>query len=178
MNSISKNEMMDTIRFPQFNSKCNNYFFTDVEDVKGVIRNVPFVSEITNYEFFKYQDIGDKYLHNVIMDMSKTSVEDLLNKALEVVNAAGRYNFTNRVDCMRLQGVLRKLRKNVQYIFYNAGSLSYDDVRRFNDLIYFTSYYMNQVVLFPPGEDLATYQTTDKFRVLDDRENYHKLRVK
>ena len=178
MASVSKNEMMDLIRFQQFNSKCNNYIFTDVEDIPGVIKRIPMVSEITNYEYYKLQDIGDRYLHNVVVDMSKTSVEELLNKALEVVNSASRFNFSNRTDCMKLQGVLRKLRKNVQYIFYNAGSLSYDDVRHFNELLYFTTYYMNQVILLQPGEDLATYQTTDKFRVLDNRENYNKLSVR
>ena len=178
MNSISKNEMMDIIRFRQYNGKCNNYIFTDIEDINGIVRKIPFVSEIINYEYFRYQDIGDKYLQNIVVDMSKINVEDLLNRALEVVNSCNRINFRDRNDCAQLQNILRKLRKNVQYIFYNVGSLSYDDVRKFNDLIYFTSYYMTQVVLLGKDEDLATYQTSDKFKVLDNRENYNKLRIK
>ena len=117
-------------------------------------------------------------MQNIVVDMSKINVEDLLNRALEVVNSCNRINFRDRNDCAQLQNILRKLRKNVQYIFYNVGSLSYDDVRKFNDLIYFTSYYMTQVVLLGKDEDLATYQTSDKFKVLDNRENYNKLRIK
>ena len=93
MTSINKNELSDLIRFPSFNAKTNNYIISNVQDVNGIIRNVPMISEITNYDYFKMSDIGDRYLHNVVLDMSKTSVDELLNKALEVVNSSNRYTF-------------------------------------------------------------------------------------
>ena len=178
MTSINKNELSDLIRFPSINSKTNNYIVDNVQDVNGIIRAVPMISEITNYDYYKMSDIGDRYKHNVILDMSKTSVEELLNKALEVVNSPVRYTFNGRSNYSLAVNALRKLRKNIQYIFYNAGSLSYDDVRRFNELMYLSTFYMNQIVLLQPGEDLATYQTTDKFGVINKDENYSRLNLK
>ena len=178
MTSINKNELSDLIRFPSFNAKTNNYIISNVQDVNGIIRNVPMISEITNYDYFKMSDIGDRYLHNVVLDMSKTSVDELLNKALEVVNSSNRYTFNGRSNYSLAINALRKLRKNVQYIFYNAGTLSYDDVRRFNELIALSSFYMNEIVLLQPDEDLATYQTTDRYKVISVDENYKRLNLK
>ncbi len=178
MTSINENELSDLIRFPSITTPTSNYIISNVQDVNGIIRRVPMISEITNYEYYKMSDIGDRFKHNVVLDMSKTSVEELLNKALEVVNSPVRYTFNGRSNYSLAVNALRKLRKNVQYIFYNAGSLSYDDVRRFNELINLSTFYMNQIVLLQPGEDLATYQTTDKFGIITKDVDYKRLELK
>ena len=177
MADISKNEMLSVIKYNELNSKCNNYFFFGVTDIPTVLKDIPKESLIPNYHMFKYEsNIGDNHLQNVIVDMSKTPIEELLNKAFEI-NVTERIPYQDVKDCFRLQKVLRDLKKNVQYIFYNVGELSYEDVKRFNDLILFTTYYINEIVLFKPGEDLVTYQTTMN-RVIDYRENYHKVKVR
>lgn len=178
MASVSKNEMMDIIRFPHLSTKCNNYFFMNVENIQDSIRNIPMSSEIVNYNSLRHLDIGDNRLHNVVVDMKKTSVEELLNKALEVVNSSSRIYFKDASSCERLQDTLRMLKKNVQYIFYNAGSLTEADVRLFNDLIAYMSLHMNQVVLFQPDEQLATYKTNDRFKTLENKINYNMLHIK
>jgi hypothetical protein len=37
---------------------------------------------------------------------------------------------------------------------------------------------MNQIVLLQPGEDLATYQTTDKFGIITKDVDYKRLELK
>lgn len=178
MRTVSKNEMMDIIRFPYLNIKNNNYFFMGVDDIQGSIRNIPMSSEIVNYDSIKGSNIGDNILHNVVVDMSKTDVEELLNKALTVVSSPTRITLHDSTSCERAQEALKRLRKNVQYIFYNAGSLKEADVRLFNDLIAYTSLFMNQVVLFQPGEQLATYKTNDRFKTLENNVDYHMFHLK
>ena len=177
---IDKRDMLFLISNNELNSKCNNYFFMGVTDIPKVLKDIPRESLIPNYHMFKYEynNIGDNHLQNCIVDMSTTPVEELLNKAFELLNVSERIPFTNINDCLRLQNVLRELKKNIQYIFYNVGTLSYEDVKKFNDLIYFTTYFMNEIVLFRPGEDLATYQTNYHNKMLDYRENYQKVRVR
>lgn len=176
---IDRRTMLNIIKYNELNSKCNNYFFMDVTDIPKVLKDIPRESEIPNYHMFRYENnIGDNHLQNVVVDLNKVAVENILNKAFELLEVGERIPFTNMKDCIRLQEVLRKLKKNIQYIFYNAGVLPYEEVKKLNDLIYYTSYYMNEILLFKPGEDLVTYQANYNGRVLDYRENYQKVRVR
>jgi len=176
---IYREEMIRQINTPEFSKRCNNYFFTNIKDVPSVLHDISKESEMTNYHLFKYEsNIGDNKRKNLIIDLKKVHVEELLNKAFELFQSPERIQYKNINDIRILQGLLKRLRKNVQFIFYNAGTLSYNDVKHFNDLIYYTSYYMNEIVLFQPGEDLATYQIYNYDKVLDSRENFTKLRVK
>ena len=176
---ITREEMLRQINSPEFNTRCNNYFYTNVKNIPSVIHDIERESIITNYHIFKYENqIGDNKRKNIIVDLSKVNVEELLNKAFELFQRPERVLFRNITDVTKLIDLLRKLRKNVQYVFYNAGTLSYEDVKHLNDLIYLTSYYMNEVILFQPGEDLVTYQINNYDRVLDSREHYNKIKLK
>ena len=178
MADISSYEMIQNIKKPDYNSKCNNYIYTNVNDINGVLSSIPDISEINNYHRFRYEgNIGDQYLHNIIVDMNVVSPYQLLDQALDVLGQDQRISFDSITDIMKLRGVLRKLKTNIQYIIINANKLTYDDVKRLNDLIYFTSYFICESLLFKPGEDLISYQTTNG-SVLDYRENYNKLRVR
>ena len=121
---------------------------------------------------------GFASINQVVFKMDMGYINESHIKALEVVNSSNRYTFNGRSNYSLAINALRKLRKNVQYIFYNAGTLSYDDVRRFNELIALSSFYMNEIVLLQPDEDLATYQTTDRYKVISVDENYKRLNLK
>ena len=42
----------------------------------------------------------------------------------------------------------------------------------------YMSLHMNQVVLFQPDEQLATYKTNDRFKTLENKINYNMLHIK
>ena len=66
---------------------------------------------------------------------------------------------------------MKKVRENIELKHLMTN-------RRFNELIALSSFYMNEIVLLKPDEDLATYQTTDRYRVISVDENYKRLNLK
>jgi hypothetical protein len=171
--------MLDIIQHHELNGKSNNYFFMGVDNINGVLHDIPSTSIVTNYSnFISNSRMSNNQLHNVIVDLDKTPIEEVLNQSIELFNMPERILFRDIKDISMLQGLLKKVKKNIQYIFYNAGSLSDKDVRLFNDLIAYATCYINEIVLFAPDEDLVSYQTLNSGRLLDSSEHYNKFMVR
>ena len=173
---IFEDEALDLINEQNLNSKCNNYIFYDIDNINKFKLGIKKISSISNYRYFQMEDIGDNKLHNVLVDFNKIKINDVLANALYELAIPNNIIYKELRDLLFFRTVLRKLNSNVQFIMLNSDKLSLDDTKLLNYLIYFKTYFFNEILLFGHDEDLKTYQTFNG-NVLDYRENYQKIRI-
>ncbi len=128
-------------------------------------------------------NIDIEYAQNIKINLADVNVKDILTYTLELlkesslldVNLDYTLEFNNKFDLLKFQSVLRNYGIVVQLIFYNVEQLDLKDQILFNEIYYFNSIFFNANA-FIKRNHFQTYFLSNE-RVLDDRENYTKIKV-
>ena len=160
------------------NYKTNNYIFTGIDDLY-LLDSIPEITSIS----YPDNDINIDYAINIKIDLKDEELKDVLTYVLEALKKLSllpvdfdwTIDFHSKYDLLKFQGVLRRFNVSVQIIFYNVEKLSLEEQVLFNEIYYFNSMYFN-VNSFIKGDNFQSYFLSGD-RVLDDRENYEKIRL-
>lgn len=175
---MSWTEILELFYKRFFNIKTNNYIFTGVEDL-GLINSIPFSTSI----FYPDNDINIESAINIKIDLNDVELKNILTYILVKLRDCKcldetldwSLEFNSKFDLLKFQGILHRFNIAVQLIVYNVEKLSLEEQFLFNELYYFNSMYFN-VNSFIKGEHFQSYFLNDN-RVLDDRENYEKIKL-
>ena len=161
------------------NIKNNNYIFTNVSDM-GFLKQIPSICQI---DFDKTAlDFNIREALNIKIDLNQIKIKDILEyvltyieNCLNIEDKRSKIEFNNKFDLLKFQGKLRDLNVVVQLIVYNLDSLTMEEQMLLNEIYYFYSDYFN-ISAFIVDNYFQTHFLTSN-RVLDNRENYTKIRV-
>jgi len=175
---MSENEILELFRYRYLNSKTNNYIFSEIKNF-DILKSIPDNCIISISEC--NLDI-DKAI-NIKIDLEEIEVKDILKyslnvlKELKMVDRFFEYDvdFNNKFDLLKFQSVLRNYNRIIQLIFYNIDKLSLEEQMLFNEIYYFDSIYFNANA-FIKENNFQSYFLSGN-RVLDDRENYTKIKM-
>jgi len=170
-------EMFKEFISRNINEKNNNYIFTGFDDFQQLAK-LPQKCHVSMPEDLK--DI--KYAENVTIDLSKIDVQDILWFTITKLRLRGinldvpeNLYFCDKFNILEFQKMLRNKGIVVQMIFYNTEHLTKEAQMLFNELYYFNSMYFN-VTTFTKNDNFITYFLSSE-RVLDNRENYTKIKL-
>ena len=160
------------------NSKTNNFIFTGINTFE-ILDDIPDKCDISMSD----SDMEVEAAENIKIDMEEVNVKDILSYALQLLKNASlldasfdySMDFNSKFDLLRFQGVLRNYNRVVQLIFYNMDELSLEDQALFNEIYYFNSMYFN-ANSFIKGNNFPSYFLSNG-RILDNRENYTKIKI-
>lgn len=176
--NITEKEILEEFNYRYLNSKTNNYIFCDVDDFT-ILDKIPDKCSVSLSE----NDVNIDYAQNIKIDLREVNVRDLLTYILQTLKESVLLDvffdyileFNNKFDLLRFQSILRDYNIIVQLIFYNVEELSLEEQILFNEIYYFNSIFFN-VNSFISGNNFKTY-FLDNERVLDNRENYNKIKL-
>lgn len=175
---MTEKEILEEFNYRYLNSKTNNYIFCDVDDFT-ILDKIPDKCSVSLSE----NDVNIDYAQNIKIDLREVNVRDLLTYILQTLKESVLLDvffdyileFNNKFDLLRFQSILRDYNIIVQLIFYNVEELSLEEQILFNEIYYFNSIFFN-VNSFISGNNFKTY-FLDNERVLDNRENYNKIKL-
>jgi len=175
---MSEKEILELFRYRYLNSKTNNYIFSEIKNF-DILKSIPDNCIISISEC--NLDI-DKAI-NIKIDLEEIEVKDILKyslnvlKELKMVDRFFEYDvdFNNKFDLLKFQSVLRNYNRIIQLIFYNIDKLSLEEQMLFNEIYYFNSVYFDANT-FIKENNFQSYFLSGN-RVLDDRENYTKIKM-
>jgi len=175
---MNEKEILELFRYRYLNSKTNNYIFTEVEDF-DILKSIPENCMVSISEC----NIDINRAINIKIDFKKISVRDIITYSLNILEELNLldsffdYNidFNDKFDLIKFQYVLRNYDRIVQLIFYNIDKLSLEEQMLFNEIYYFDSIYFNANA-FIKENNFQSYFLSGN-RVLDDRENYTKIKM-
>lgn len=170
-------EILEEFKHRYLNSKTNNYIFCKLDNF-SLLENIPDRCNISIEE----SNVNIEYAKNIKIDLKKVKVRDILSYVLQALKNESLddtldYNleFNNNFDLLKFQNILRKQDIIVQLIFYNIEELDLEEQMLFNEIYYFNSYYFN-ANSFIKGNNFQSYFLINE-RVLDNRENYTKIKL-
>ena len=174
---MSENEIIQEFKRRYINLKVNNYIFCGLDNFE-IINKIPETCSISIAECY----INIEYAQNIKIDLSEVSVKDILSYTLQVLKDKSLLDVTldydielnNKFDLLKFQSILRNYHRAVQLIFYNVEKLDLEEQMLFNELYYFNSIFFN-ANSFIKGNNFLTYFLSNE-RVLDNRENYEKVK--
>lgn len=178
MHSISN--VIEIIDKKHLNSKTNNYIFYgfDSASLYSVVNysrgRTPVIENFSDIESDVY--VVDNKMQNILIDLSDTDIEELLNEILMQTHINERLPFKDIKDILKFKSILRKNRKMLQLIFYNGEDLSREKQILLNDMFWINTYIFNIIYLLREKSHLTTYETPKGY-VLDDRENYQRYQI-
>lgn len=173
---MSEEEIIRYFKQRYLNSKVNNYIFTKINDFK-ILDNIPDICWITLPD----SDINNA--ENIKINLKEIEVKDILSYTLKLLKEKSlldtyfdyTLDFKNKFDLLKFQGVLHRYNRIVQLIFYNLNELSLHEQMLFNEIYYYNSIFFN-VNSFINGDNFQSYFLSNN-RVLDNRENYTKIKL-
>lgn len=174
---ITNSEIIQTLNYKALNSKCNNYVFSDIPStvLPEIIKNIQPICQLSNVSDEVLYEINRLDMINMIIDISKINVEDLLNETLRMLEISKTLKLDDIKSLLRFRGILREYNQAVQWIILNAQNLSIEDQMLLNELFVLNTYFFNTNILIS-NSDLSTYQLKNGI-YLDDRENYEKIKI-
>ena len=175
---MNEKEMIEMFKQRYLNSKTNNYIFSRIDDYK-ILDKIPNRCSILIPE----NDIDINFAENIKIDLDDVNIKDILSFTLELLKKSKfidisfdyTIDFNNKFDLLKFQNVLRTYNRIVQLIFYKVEKLSHEDQMLFNEICYFNSIFFN-ANSFIKGDNFQSYFLS-KDRVLDNRENYTKIKL-
>lgn len=175
---MSEKEILELFRYRYLNSKTNNYIFSEIKNF-DILKSIPDNCIISISEC--NLDI-DKAI-NIKIDLEEIEVKDILKyslnvlKELKMVDRFFEYDvdFNNKFDLLKFQSVLRNYNRIIQLIFYNIDKLSLEEQMLFNEIYYFNSVYFDANTFIKENNFQSYFLSGD--RVLDNRENYTKIKM-
>lgn len=169
-------EIIEKFNYRYLNVKSNNYIFYDFENL-GILDKLPDKCNIDIVEI----DTDIKVAQNIKIDLKRVKIKDILSYTLNVLKDRklleidiSELELNDKFDLLRFQRILRDNGIVVQLIFYNIEELSIQEQMLFNEIYYFNSIYFN-ANSFIKNDNFQTYFLKEN-RILDDRENYTKIR--
>lgn len=175
---MEKEEILRIFKDRELNCKNNNYIFSNMNNF-DLLKGIPDFCFVTLSD--NYLDIG--FAKNVLIDLNMVPINDILTYTLEELKETKllgtffeyKLDFSNKFDLIKFKNTLSNYRRIVQMIFYNIENLSLEEQMLFNELYYYNCIYYNANT-FIKDENFQTYFLGTK-RVLDDRENYTKVKM-
>lgn len=171
-------EILEEFRYRYLNLKTNNYIFCMLDDF-GILDNIPDRCRISIAE----SNVNITYAKNIKIDLAEVNVRDILTYTLQLLKKASLLDinleyvleFNDKFDLLKFQSILHYYNIIVQLIFYNVEELELKDQMLFNEIYYFNSIFFN-ANSFIKNNHFQTYFLSNG-RVLDDRENYEKIKI-
>ena len=175
---MTREEILREFNYRYINTKNNNYIFTGVKDF-SIVDEISDICSITLPDSFLDID----YAYNIKIDLNQVEVREILAYTLSIlrkmkaldVTLEYPLDFKTKFDVLRFQHILTNYNKAVQLVFYNIENLSLEDQMLFNEIYYFHSFLYNVNTFTKEGNFKSYFLTGD--RVLDNRENYTKVKV-
>ena len=176
---VKKEEIISLFEHRRLNEKTNNFIFTGVHDL-SLLDEIPSTCAISLPD----HDLDIDFAHNIKIDLQQIEVKDIFTYTFELLKKYKLFDvsfdytidFQNRRDLLRAQGTLRRYNQIIQLIFYHFERLSIEEQMLFNEIYYFNSIFFN-ANSFIEEEYFKTHFLSQD-RVLDDRENYTKVRLR
>lgn len=175
---MTEKDIIEEFKHRYLNAKTNNYIFCGLDDFRmlGIIPDRCSISTPEN-------NIDIEYAQNIKINLAEVNIKDILTytlellKKLSLLDATLDYTleFNNKFDLLKFQNVLHNNGIVVQLIFYNVEELDLREQRLFNEIYYFNSIFFN-ANSFIKSTHFQTYFLS-KNRVLDDRENYTRIKI-
>lgn len=173
----NKEEILNLFNSRYLNSKTNNYIFTGIDDFK-ILDDISNRCSIRILE----NDIDVEFAQNIKIDLNEINIKNILSYILNLLKEQAildidfdyTLEFNNKFDLLKFQNILRNYNIVVQLIFYNIDKLSLEEHMLFNEIYYFNSIFFN-INSFIKEDDFQTYFLSNE-RILDDRENYEKIK--
>lgn len=171
-------EIIEIFRYRDLNSKTNNYIFTGTHDFQ-ILDHIPDTCSISTVDYI--MDID--FAQNIKIDLEEIAVKDILSYVLELLKKSAlvypffgyTLNFNDKFDLLKFRDVLYTYQRIVQLIFYNMDKLTLEEQMLLNEIYYFNTIYFNANA-FIGDNHFQTYFLSGK-RVLDNRENYTKVKL-
>lgn len=175
---MTEREILEEFKHRYLNLKTNNYIFCEIDDFK-ILDNIPDRCSISIAE----SSIDIEYALNIKIDLKEVNVKDILSYTLQLLKKSSLLDanldytleFNNKFDLLRFQNVLHNYGIVVQLIFYNVEDLDLEEQMLFNEIYYFNSIFFN-ANSFIKGNNFQSYFLSNE-RVLDNRENYTKIKM-
>lgn len=175
---MTKEEIINEFKQRYLNSKTNNYIFTNIDDFT-ILDMIPNICSVSMDD----SNLDIDYAFNIKIDLNEIDVHDILTYTLEELKKQKlvdpffdyKLDFNSKFDLLKFQNTLYNYRRIVQLIFYNVESLSNEEQYLFNELYYFNCQFFN-VSTFTKNDNLNSYFLRQD-RVLDNRENYTKIKL-
>lgn len=175
---MKEEEIIEQFRQRYINSKVNNYIFTGIDNFK-ILDSIPNKCDI----ILPDNDIDVPFAENIKIDFQEVDVKNILSYTLNLLKRQllldpffdYTLDFKNKFDLVRFQSVLRRYNRIVQLIFYNLEELSLEEQMLFNEIYYFNTIFFT-ANSFINGRHFQSY-TLSNGRILDDRENYERVKL-
>ena len=167
---MSEEEILELFSYRYFNSKTNNYIFSEICDFR-ILDNISDTCNISTFE----DSINIDYAQNIKINLYEVNIKEIFSYVLKLLKIDIVLDFNNKFDLLRFQKIFRTYNIAVQLIFYNVEKLSTEEQMLFNEIYYFNSIFFN-INSFIKGDNFQTYFLSNE-RVLDNRENYTKIRL-
>ena len=176
---MSIEEIVDIFINRDLNIKNNNFIFTNVSDM-SFLSQIPKICQISVDK--NILDFSITEALNIKIDLSKIKIKDILDYVLSYIEnylkldaKSPKIEFNDKFALLKFQRKLIDLNVVVQFLIYNLDSLTMEEQMLLNEIYYFYSDYFN-ISSFITGDYMQTHFLTGN-RVLDNRENYTKIRV-
>lgn len=175
---MTEKEILEEFKYRYINLKTNNYIFCEVNDFK-ILDSIPNICDISIPE----SSIDIEYALNIKIDLKEVNVKDILSYTLQLLKESSLLDvtldytleFNNKFDLLRFQNILHNYGIVVQLIFYNLEELELEDQMLFNEIYYFNSIFFNANSFIKDNNFLSYFLSNE--RVLDNRENYTKIKM-
>lgn len=175
---MTEKEIISLFKYRYFNTKTNNYIFSELDDF-SIVDKIPKKCNIKIAE----SDFSIDCAINIKIDLSKIEFKDILTYILNTLKEYSlldetidyTLDFNNKYDLLTFQKTLRNYGIVVQLIFYNLEELELEDQMLFNEIYYFNSIFFN-ANSFIKDRNFKSYFLSNE-RVLDNRENYTKIKI-
>ena len=175
---MTEQEIIEILNNKELNSKTNNYIFTDISnDLQDeIITKINPVCIIKNPTPIITAEIGTTNLNNILIDIKKTPIKEVINTAFKLLEIKNNIPFESKMNLLRLRGLLREHNKAIQFIFYHLDKLSVEEQKLLNEIYWFNTYFFNANALINKKHFITT--ETISGNMLDYRENYDKRSLK
>lgn len=161
----------------ELNIKTNNYIITDLDVfsrhklLAGINLEVP-VSYIGDFTYF---DSNLSTMKNVFIDLQNIQVSDILSCSLEKLGISREITFDSATQLFKFRGILRENGICVSIIIFNSELLNGENRKLLNELYTLNTSFFNVNELLM-SRFLSSTETLNG-KMLDDRENYTRIRI-
>ena len=173
------NNIVKLLNNQKLNTKCNNYIFTGLNEVSKqyILNNIHSFSFIENIDEVKKNDttFPNNKLQNIIINFKETKL-DIFNYALEKLKINKTIDFKKTYDILKFNSILRNNQKAIQFVMHNNKYLTKNKQTLINTLLWYNTYYFNNIILLEENEQLKTYQISKEL-MLENNENYIKQKI-
>lgn len=170
-------DVLEIFNKRELNIKTNNYIVVGLDNIlrnklmMGIEKEVP-VSYIP--DSFSFES-SYPTMRNIFVNLNDVPVSDILAFSLEKLGINNSIGFKSAVDLFRFRGILRSNGVCIAIIAYNSEGLSIGDRMILNELYTFNTSFFNINELLV--QELLCSTELKNGRMLDDRENYTRIRI-